>query len=532
MKRYLTFVAICIIVCIAVLGETGSWNPPIPQPPPETYGSTDNFRFVVNSREDKTLTVWRFKPECPQDYTMPDTVEIGNEKYTITSLTLGELKWNDIPTYLTLPATLKHIEKTVWDEEVSLPARWKYLGYLNFGKSQIDTIPSYLFANSTIQQITLSPNTKLIEEKAFYIDDLYEINFVEGLEEIADNAFVGGGYFYGPEDKWGRSEEYSEDRHCRIKELNFPKSLKKLGANNFGNCDKLDILILPPSLEIIEKDCFDQCINLDRLVIPNGVKKIEKGAFKCYGYSLDKYSTDYEAKMTSLTLGQNLSEIEENTFGKLPNLKDIYCFNPNPPTFRFNGVNPDATIHVPPGALLNYKNDPEWGSFFKNFVELPEVFVQPSITNSSSRYAKKYSRILKLGESMKLFMSYANFSNKELKEGWNISDPDYIKVVNDVAIPVKEGFFKIKPMLTDSEGNNYISDDYFDIIVRGQIEGYNGVELLPSEDLDEYTDSNFISSLLQVYSLQGIYVGNSIEELPAGIYIIRQGAKSHKIFIK
>lgn len=512
--------------------ESGTWNPPSPPPPEETYGSAEYMDFNIVSREDKTLNVYKFKGDFPSTYTMPDTVEIGNDKYTVVSMILdrGIFRPNWLPSYLTLPNTLKKIEKNEWDDALY---NWMSPKSLNFGKSQVDTIKYRCFDMSPIlESLTLSPYTKVIEDEAFCDTGLYELNFAEGLEKIGNRAFVGGGYFYVADGN--DYEERYETDHCRLKEINLPRSLRVLGYGNFTGSDMVKVLILSPSLEVIRANCFSQCVKLNRLVIPNSVKKIERGAFRCRGYGEDEwpYKTKY-AEMTSLTLGTNLNEIEDYTFGTLPNISDFYCLNPTPPSFQFDGLNPTAAVHVPPGSLSIYKNSPGWSEHFTNYKELPEVFIQlTNLTHFYQDYNNSYWKMdMKLGESIRLDYTTANFTGEILKSGWDVRDifgnpTEGLKIVNDVATPYLEQIYIVRPTLIDYNGNIFSSNEYFKIDVSGQVEGYNDINEIYIRDDD------FPKNPIYVFSLQGVCVGNSLENLNPGIYVVKDGVKTKKIIVK
>lgn len=495
-------------------------------------GYTDDFRFNLNSEDDRTLNLYEFRKGCPQIYTVPDTVEIDGEKYTITSMRLhGDYRYDHvIPGHLTLCASLHSIDKDYYDVEDPW-VKWA-ISSLNFANSQIDTIHSKCFEDTPwLEELTLSPHTKVIEDKAFHDTGLYRINFAEGLECIGNNAFVGGGQVEVYDGD--RIELAYETNHCKLNEIVLPKSLKYLGVSNFTGCDKAELLILSPSLEIIKKRCFNQCIKLSRIVIPNNVRKIESGAFYCTTIG----TTDFPvyAKINSIVLGKNLTEIEESTFGDLPNLKHIYCYNSNPPTFRFEKVNPNAIIHVPPGSLSKYKENLQWGNYFTNFEELPKVvFNLYSIHSDNDVSGRSYKLYMKLGESVKLDFTFANFTNDKMNQGWEIIDAfgnitNNITIKNDVATPHEEGRYSVRPTMTDSKGNTYVSDEYFNIRVFGQIEGYNDVPLAPDED---FYSSDIYGNSESVYNLQGIKIGETINGLSPGIYIVYQGNKHQKILIR
>lgn len=58
--------------------------------------------------------------------------------------------------------------------------------------------------------------------------------------------------------------------------------------------------------------------------------------------------------------------------------------------------------------------------------------------------------------------------------------------------------------------------------------GINDIYFTESDKCDDEIDTEYV----QVYSLSGVQVANTLEGLPQGIYIIRQGKTSKKIVVK
>lgn len=77
--------------------------------------------------------------------------------------------------------------------------------------------------------------------------------------------------------------------------------------------------------------------------------------------------------LTSVTIGENISDIKNGTFANCPNLADVYCLAENVPNTRsdaFSGSYIEyATLHVPAASLDEYKNAEPWKNF-KNIVAL------------------------------------------------------------------------------------------------------------------------------------------------------------------
>lgn len=64
-----------------------------------------------------------------------------------------------------------------------------------------------------------------------------------------------------------------------------------------------------------------------------------------------------------------------------------------------------------------------------------------------------------------------------------------------------------------------------EVEVDAKVTGIDNVTADGADDID-------FGAPLQVYSLQGIMIAGGIDDLPAGIYIVRQGDKVKKIAVR
>lgn len=66
----------------------------------------------------------------------------------------------------------------------------------------------------------------------------------------------------------------------RIKNIQLPSSLKRIGHEAFEEYEALTSVQLPDSLKYIDDDAFNSCWELDSIKIPNSVKRISPQAFR------------------------------------------------------------------------------------------------------------------------------------------------------------------------------------------------------------------------------------------------------------
>lgn len=75
--------------------------------------------------------------------------------------------------------------------------------------------------------------------------------------------------------------DYSFYNCPKLKTINFPASLKRIGLRAFKMCSSLEKAILPHGLESIEDEAFSECAGLKEVFIPNTVAF--KGICTFYG---------------------------------------------------------------------------------------------------------------------------------------------------------------------------------------------------------------------------------------------------------
>ena len=126
--------------------------------------------------------------------------------------------------------------------------------YIKVG-NKVTTLGTRAFAGCRkLRRIDIPSSVTKIGLQAFGdTPSLQELNIEEGLQEIEERAFA-----------------YQNGWWCgtSLKNLNLPKSLKKIGKNAFKGSIFITNLYLPDGLEEIGEQAFSDCNNLETVSIP------------------------------------------------------------------------------------------------------------------------------------------------------------------------------------------------------------------------------------------------------------------------
>lgn len=286
-------------------------------------------------------------------------------------------------------------------------------------------IPASAFTGNSFKYYVFPKTLKKIGEKAFY--DRYLsgiISLPEGLEEIGVNAFYNnniiscklpstittlGNYAFS-DNKYLLDFTFNSNtttvpsnilQNCTsLKTVSGLDNVKIFGESCFYNCTSLTSIGTPkpttiqnyafgycniPSFDFSEVTCigssaFVSCksiteVNLPKLTSLGGSAFESCSAIKTVVLS-DKISSfaDYVfyncTALETLTLGTSVSYFNRYTFTSCPNIKQIYCNAPAPPSIYNTSYQPfntsiptSATLYVPEYAMSSYKLDNYWSKF-------------------------------------------------------------------------------------------------------------------------------------------------------------------------
>lgn len=152
----------------------------------------------------------------------------------------------------------------------------------------------------------------LIDQYAFYDCNFPAITFGASLDSIGAYAFYSANIesITIPE-KVRTIPQYSFACCDRLKRVELPDGLLKIGAYAFYDSGALDSINLPATLEIIGDRAFYGCSSLKELILPDGL--LEIGA----------YAFSYCSKVKTVTLPDGIIQLPEGLFSGCSSLQTV-----------------------------------------------------------------------------------------------------------------------------------------------------------------------------------------------------------------
>ena len=456
-------------------------------------------------------------------------------------------------THVTLPKSVTTIREGAFAgcnkmTHVTLPADGK-----------LQTIGKEAFIRCTaLTSISLPKSATTIKDRAFSVcEALTSVTLpADGkLQTIGVNAFGG----------------------CvKLKSITLPHSVTKIESGAFSSCKELTSVTLPDNAQFtkIESGAFQYCKALERITIPSHVTTIEVNAFNgC-------------TALASATLPKSVTTIEMSVFEDCKALKDLtvawtdtasipnislYVFQYTPPdTVKLSGIR----LHVPHGTVAAYQSKDVWKEF--TIVELPlpptpptptpptpstpstpsAPFTPPAtgkkiggLTLSATNFTLNGERTfrftititpadaadkrLSVSSSDETVVRVRILPTEETRRGLRAApDPAVVTIEGTVC-----GLGKAKIHVKSTDGSNLTATCHVD------------VRALPTANIEApatrlYTAAGRLhltlptATAVNVYNLTGTLVrtfiapaGTSSVALPQGVYVVRAGTHTEKVFV-
>ncbi|MFD0702859.1 leucine-rich repeat domain-containing protein [Slackia equolifaciens] len=264
------------------------------------------------------------------DVEIPGTIEVGDQKYKVTSIGDHAFSWCTDLTEITIPESVTSIGDHAFRgcsslTQITIP-------------EGVTSIGDHAFSEcSSLTQITIPEGVTSIGDGAFsYCYGLTQIAIPEGVTSIGDVAFrgcssltevaipesvtsIGGGAFNAcssltqitiPEGVTSIGD-YAFSGCSKLTEIAIPEGVTSIGDGAFNSCLGLTQITIPEGVTSIGDDAFYDCLSLTQIAIPESVTSIGNGAF------------DGCSSLTEVAIPEGVTSIGYGTFAFCSSLKEI-----------------------------------------------------------------------------------------------------------------------------------------------------------------------------------------------------------------
>ena len=231
----------------------------------------------------------------------------------------------------------------------------------------VETIESYAFRDTYIENFSFPQSCTKIGEEAFYNSHIKEAVLSNDLEELGDNNYPNTGY----NGVFGSCHQ--------LEKVSLGNKIKSINSYNFSDCTTLKEVIMPDCLNGIYKGAFYNCCSLKLNELPQNIQYIGANSFQnCSGITsvvLPRSVTTLGAsafsgcdQLTYAEVGVELHALNSSIFAGCTALNTLRINSPTVAT-RVSGTplndayRANITLQVPAFAVNNYKLDQYWYNY-------------------------------------------------------------------------------------------------------------------------------------------------------------------------
>lgn len=471
----------------------------------------DGIKYTTIDDVEKTCAVAKYG-----DYAgvvnIPSSVSYEGVEYTIVAIGEEAFQGKQI-SKVNIPGTVTKICRAAFNlstiEEIDIP-------------NSVETIDTAAFFSCSKLKRVILPNqlTRLEPGILGRCYNLESISIPETVESIGFQAF----------------------QFChKLTNVRIPDSVKKIGQRAFQGCENLVSVAMGNSVETIDNESFKGC-GLESVTIPASVKEIYPDAFS------------FNEKLKKLTIEGNNTGIFNEAFAYCPALEEVIVppgcsllydkATENHPFYECTGLKKSAL----PGVPGDDKNELPYGINVYYPLTVPPCIFEDGIIYSYDRKTVYYASIWLEGKV-------------EIKEGvtdietkaFSCCDKITSVVMPESLLRIRDFAFADCPNLLDKycyavEPPVCVSEDVFKPyfgnlhVPAGSEQAYKEAvvwrlfNIIPDlSGIDDICVDLNVNEDIEVFNMSGICIFKGsvsvIDDLPKGIYIVRQNEKIKKIRI-
>ena len=515
---------------------------------PAFEGSELNYKIL--SEEDATCEVTRSDYEG--DIIIPEKTKIDGKVYTVTGIGKEAFRESKITT-LYIPKTITQIS----DNNV-------FYNCPTIARISVDSESNYFTAFDGV--LFDKGMTKLLQYPLGAKTTSFTVP--EGVKIIVEDAFTDANY---------------------LLEVNLPESLTRIKSFAFANMQNLEKIIIPNNVQIIENDAFSGCPAIKSITIGKSVEKIYSGAFLSSRVDQQHQPNENLTEVISLnpvppTIIGGISVTGNNAFHptdcenvplyvpygckeayaaadgwkqfatiiELPKEDESDIFRPlDNSTCEMTGLPDDfnGELVIPSTAVIDgveYDVTAIAAEAFKNCTDITSVVIGDNITTVGKDAFAGCTGItsITIGNRTIHFGRAASDSTIAIEDG---------AFAGCEAVTTVTCWYEVPPVISDDTFTDAVYRNAELIVPHAEpyseatgwrnfrtmtsgIDGVNGDEVKIKVDGGSINIEDAGDATIEVFNMSGalIYSGTEpkIDNLTAGLYIVRIGSYSTKVVVK
>lgn len=455
------------------------------------------------------------------EFTIPGWVsEIGNNAFSVCSKM----------TEITLPSSLNFIGNNAFYgcsnlDDVELPASLKEIGTSAFSgctslshieiPASVTKIGAGAFGSChSLMAINVDPdNTVFSSVNGLLLNKSeFVLNGVPGglkTVKIPESVrYINGGAFRGCD---------------KLESIDIPETIEEIWTYAFEGCSNLKVVVLHEGIQAVYGYTFNKCSSLQAVVLPSSVKSIENFAFgNCVSLkSIDIPAGDIKAfafqgctNLQYILLGDSVTSIGMKSFEECDKIETIVSYNTQAPSLSPSSFDEEvfanAKLRVRPECIETYSEANNWSKFDIGAIKDDLVTAIVLDRQNYSSYP---------GDAFRINADVYTEEAQDKRLNWYSSDSDVATVENTGDVNVHQGGeCDIVAEAADGSGVRSICR------VKALATGVENISIGEND-------------LTDVYALAGklLFIGierKMVNELPAGVYILKSGDKAEKAIVK